>query len=58
MYRYQLQQETKRQGKRAGHDWVQALELRQGVQRREGVGRLGTSLFFLDFWIFFFLRRS
>ena len=36
-------QETKRQGKRAGHDWIQALELRQGLPRRQRLGRFGTS---------------
>ena len=36
-------QETKRQGERAGHDRIQALELRQGFPRRQRLGRFGTS---------------
>ena len=36
-------QKTKRQGKRAGHDRIQALELRQGLPRRQRLGRFGTS---------------
>jgi hypothetical protein len=43
--------ETKRQGKRSGYDRIQARELRQGVPRGEGVGRLGTCVS-RSFWCF------
>ena len=54
-------QEAKRQGQRAGHDRLQTLQLRQGVQVRQGLGRTFGACAFpssdVDVWFFFPFRR-